>query len=179
MAVPMVALTLVTLMTPLLLQQLSLLPPSKYEYLIEPAQLLLAGSSIIGCSLGAIVYLPRTWSRSVLVPIKFVQDLLAYDFYIDRLYRVTVVFAVGSLSKIATWIDQYLVDGLVNLVGLVAVFSGQTLKYNTSGKTQFYALTILLGVSLLALLMTWPLTQWSLSGWSLDQWSLIRSLIRS
>ena len=178
MAVPMVALTLVTLMTPLLLQELSLLPPSKYEYLIEPAQLLLAGSSLIGCSLGAIVYLPRTWSRSVLAPLKFVQDLLAYDFYIDRLYRVTVVFAVGSLSKVATWIDQYLVDGLVNLVGLVAVFSGQTLKYNTSGKTQFYALTILLGVSFLALLMTWPLNQWSLSGWSLDQWSLIRSLMR-
>jgi NAD(P)H-quinone oxidoreductase subunit 5 len=173
MALPMVILTVVTLMMPLLLQQLSLLPPSKYEYLILPAQLLLAGSSLVGCILGSIVYLPRTWSRSVLMPLKFVQDLLAYDFYIDRLYRLTIVFVVDLSSKITVWIDRYIVDGLVNLVGLVTVFSGQSLKYNTSGKTQFYALTILLGVSLMALFMIWPLSQWSLSQWSLDQWSLI------
>ena len=173
MALPMVILTVVTLMMPLLLQQLSLLPPSKYEYLIRPAQLLLAGSSLAGCILGSIVYLPRTWSRSVLMPLKFVQDLLAYDFYIDRLYRLTIVFVVDLSSKITVWIDRYIVDGLVNLVGLVTVFSGQSLKYNTSGKTQFYALTILLGVSLMALFMIWPLSQWSLSQWSLEQWSLI------
>ena len=173
MALPMVILTVVTLMMPLLLQQLSLLPPSKYEYLIRPAQLLLAGSSLVGCILGSIVYLPRTWSRSVLMPLKFVQDLLAYDFYIDRLYRLTIIFVVDLSSKITVWIDRYIVDGLVNLVGLVTVFSGQSLKYNTSGKTQFYALTILLGVSLMALFMIWPLSQWSLSQWSLDQWSLI------
>lgn len=173
MALPMVILTVVTLMMPLLLQQLSLLPPSKYEYLIQPAQLLLAGSSLAGCILGSIVYLPRTWSRSVLMPLKFVQDLLAYDFYIDRLYRLTIVFVVDLSSRITVWIDRYIVDGLVNLVGLVTVFSGQSLKYNTSGKTQFYALTILLGVSLMALFMIWPLSQWSLSQWSLEQWSLI------
>jgi NAD(P)H-quinone oxidoreductase subunit 5 len=173
MALPMVILTVVTLMTPLLLQQLSLLPPAKYEYLIQPSQLLLAGSSLIGCTLGSIVYLPRTWSRSVLIPLKFVQDLLAYDFYIDRLYRISIIFAVDLSSKITAWVDRYIVDGLVNLAGLVAVFSGQTLKYNTSGKTQFYALTILLGVSLLALVMTWPLSQWSWSQWSLEHWSLI------
>ena len=175
MALPMVTLTVVTLMTPLILQQLSLLPPSKYEFLIETPQLLLVTSSILGCSLGAVVYLPRTWSRSVRVPVKFVQDLLAYDFYVDRLYRVTVVFAVGAFSQITAWLDRHIVDGFVNLVGLATVISGQSLKYNTSGKTQFYALTILLGVSILALLMTWPLSQWTWSQWSLDQWSLFRS----
>ena len=174
MALPMVTLTVVTLMTPLILQQLSLLPPSKYEFLVQTPQLLLVSSSILGCTLGAIVYLPRTWSRSVLIPVKFVQDLLAYDFYIDRLYRVTVIFAVDSFSKISAWIDQYIVDGLVNLVGLATVFSGQSLRYNTSGKTQFYALTILLGVSILTLLMIWPLSQWSLSQWSVEQLSLLR-----
>ena len=161
MALPMVTLTVVTLMTPVFLQQLSLLPPSKYVYLIQTPQLLLVTSSLVGCSLGAVIYLPRTWSRSVLIPLKFVQDLLAYDFYVDRLYRLTVVFAVGSFSQITAWIDRYLVDGLVNLVGLATVISGQSLKYSASGKTQFYALTILLGVSLLALLMSWPLIQWS------------------
>ncbi|MFB8790856.1 MAG: NAD(P)H-quinone oxidoreductase subunit F [Potamolinea sp.] len=173
MALPMLILTVVTLMTPLLLQQLALLPPSKYYFLIQTAQLLLVGSSILGCGLGSIVYLPRTWSRSVYVPVKFVQDLLSYDFYVDKIYRFSVVFVVDVFSKITAWIDRYLVDGLVNLVGFATVFGGQSLKYSSSGKTQFYALTILLGVSILALLMTWPLNQWSLSQWSLDNWSLL------
>ena len=174
MAFPLVSFSVVSLLSFLILQQLSLLPPSKYEFLIETPQLLLVTSSILGCSLGAVVYLPRTWSRSVRVPVKFVQDLLAYDFYVDRLYRVTVVFAVGAFSQITAWIDRHIVDGFVNLVGFATVISGQSLKYNTSGKTQFYALTILLGVSILAVLMVWPLSQWSLSQWSLDQWSLFR-----
>lgn len=173
MALPMVILTVVTLIMPLLLQQLSLLPLSKYEYLIQTTQLLLTSSSLLGCSLGAVIYLPRTWSRSVLIPLKFVQDLLAYDFYVDRLYRLTVVFGVDLFSKITAWIDRYIIDGFVNLVGLVTVISGQSLKYNTSGKTQFYALTILLGVSVLALLMIWPLSQWSLSPWSWERWTLL------
>jgi NAD(P)H-quinone oxidoreductase subunit 5 len=106
--------------------------------------------------------------------LKLIQDLLAYDFYIDRLYRLSVVFAVDTSSKIAAWIDRYVVDGLVNLAGLVTVIGGQSLKYSASGKSQFYVLTILLGVSLLALLMSWPLSQWSLSQWSQEQWSLLR-----
>jgi NAD(P)H-quinone oxidoreductase subunit 5 len=167
MALPMVVLTLVALMTPLFLEKLSLLPQDKYEYLIQTTQLLLVASSLIGCGLGAIIYLPRTWSRSVLIPLKFVQDLLAYDFYVDKLYRITVVLAVDLLSKISAWIDRYIVDGFVNLVGFATVFSGQSLKYSASGKTQFYALTILLAVSLFTLFMTWPLNQWDLSQWSL------------
>ncbi|NEO63717.1 MAG: NAD(P)H-quinone oxidoreductase subunit F, partial [Moorea sp. SIO4G2] len=74
-------------------------------------------------------------------------------------------------SKITAWVDRYIVDGLVNLVGLGTVFSGQSLKYSVSGKSQFYVLTILLGISLLAIFITWPLNQWSWSQWSLEQWS--------
>ncbi|MGQ4648100.1 NAD(P)H-quinone oxidoreductase subunit F [Lyngbya aestuarii] len=164
MALPMVALTIVTLLIPLLLQQLELLPLAKYEYLIRQPQLLLVGSSLLGCILGATIYLQRIGARSIHLPVRFVQDLLAYDFYIDRLYRLTVVFTVDSLSKITAWIDNYLVDGVVNLVGLVTVFGGQSLKYNVSGKSQFYLLTVLLAVGLLTILMTYELVvgHWSL-----------------
>ena len=174
MALPMVTLTVIVLIMPLLMKQLGLLSPFQYEYLNNRlAELLLILSGAIGCIWGSLVYLPRTGSRSILLPVRFVQDLLAYDFYVDRLYRLTVVFAVSLLAKISAWIDRYVVDGFVNLTGLVTVFGGQSLKYSASGKSQFYLLTILLGVSLLALLMTWPLNQWPLSQWSLEQWSLL------
>jgi NAD(P)H-quinone oxidoreductase subunit 5 len=73
----------------------------------------------------------------------------AYDFYTAKLYRVTIIFVVGLISNTMYWIDRYIVDGFVNLVGIATVFSGQSLKYNVSGQTQFYALTIILGVTLL------------------------------
>ncbi|NES21670.1 MAG: NAD(P)H-quinone oxidoreductase subunit F [Symploca sp. SIO3E6] len=174
MALPMVALTVVVLAMPLLMKQLGLLSPFQYAYLNNLlAEVLLVLSGAVGCIVCTFVDFSRTGSRSILLPVRFVQDLLAYDFYVDRLYRLTVVFAVSLLAKISAWIDRYLVDGLVNLTGLATVFSGQSLKYSASGKSQFYLLTILLGVSLFTLLMTWPLNQWPLSQWSLEQWSLI------
>jgi len=83
------------------------------------------------------------------------QDLLAYDFYIDRLYRITIVFAVSTLSKISAWGDRYIVDGLVNFVGLTSIFSGEGLKYSTSGQSQGYILTILISLGLFTLLISW------------------------
>jgi NAD(P)H-quinone oxidoreductase subunit 5 len=55
------------------------------------------------------------------------------------------------------WFDRYIVDGFVNAVGLVSVFSGESLKYSASGQSQFYVLTILLGVSVFGLFLTWTL----------------------
>lgn len=165
MAFPMVGLTLITLIMPLLLQQLHLLPPEKYEYLVKVPQLLLLGSSVVGCAIGGLIDLPRTGLRSISLPVRFLQDLLAYDFYVDRLYNLTVVFAVDLFSKLTAWIDRHIVDGAVNLVGLATVVGGQSLKYSVSGKSQFYLLTILIGVSVLAVLMSWPLSQWEWERW--------------
>lgn len=152
MAVPMVSLTIVTLLVPMILHRLSLLPDWSYINPLAVALLLLSGA--VGCGLGATVYLNRTWARPVQIPLKFVQDLLAYDFYIDQLYRVSVVWAVNILSRFSAWFDRYVVDGFVNFVGLASIFSGESLKYSISGQSQFYLLTILIGVSLLGVFLT-------------------------
>lgn len=151
MAVPMVSMTVITLLAPLMMLHLSLLPD--WAYLNPAAVALLILSGLGGVIVGSSLYLERSWSRSILSPVRFVQDLLSYDFYIDRLYRLTVVFAVEQFSRITAWVDRYVVDGAVNLVGLSAIFSGESLKYNVSGQSQFYVLTILLGVSALVILM--------------------------
>jgi len=49
--------------------------------------------------------------------------LVSYDFYIDRIYRLTVVFAVNLVSQCSAWLDRYVVDG-VNFVGLASIFRG-------------------------------------------------------
>lgn len=153
MAVPMVGLTLVTLLTPVIMQSLELLPG--WEQLNQPVVLLLITSGMVGTGIGATVYLHKAWSRSVQLPWRVLQDLLSYDLYVDRLYQMSVVSAVSSISRVSNWFDRYIVDGVVNFMGLASIFSGESLKYSISGQSQAYLLTILLGVSLLGGLMMW------------------------
>ncbi|MCH2049952.1 MAG: NAD(P)H-quinone oxidoreductase subunit F [Trichodesmium sp. ALOHA_ZT_67] len=153
MAVPMVSLIILTLLTPIMMQRLSLLPDQGYLNLY--VVILLVSSGLFGVVIGSKIDLGRTWSRSIQVPLRFVQDLLAYDFYVDRFYDQTIVLAVSQLSKLNAWCDRYIVDGVVNLVGLATIFSGQGLKYGVSGKGQSYIATILLGISVLGILLLW------------------------
>jgi len=153
MAVPMVSLTIVTLLTPLMMQRLSLLPD--WEYFNHTAAFLLVLSGIIGCLVGATVYLHKAWSRSVHLPWRVLQDLLSYDFYIERLYEISVVNGVVLLARFSNWCDRYIVDGMVNFLGIASIFSGESLKYSITGQSQAYLLTIMVAVSLLGGVLIW------------------------
>ncbi|MGC8713468.1 MAG: NAD(P)H-quinone oxidoreductase subunit F, partial [Leptodesmis sp.] len=155
MALPMVSLTILTLLVPFILQRLQILPD--WVYLNQTAIALMMLSALIGCAIGAALPLTRVWSRPVQMPYKLIQDLLAYDFYVEQLYKVTVIWLVNLISQASAWFDRYIVDGVVNFVGLASIFSGETLKYSISGQSQAYLLTILLGVSLLGIFLTYPL----------------------
>ncbi len=155
MAFAMVSLTIITLLVPLMLQQWYLLPDWQSVNWVVVS--LLLSSTLLGITVGATMYLHKAWSRSTILTWRFVQDLLGYDFYIDRVYLLTVVGAVASLSKISAWSDRFLVDGFVNLVGFATIFSGQSLKYSISGQSQGYMLTILVGVSVLGFTISWSL----------------------
>ena len=167
MAFPMVSLTIVTLIAPIAPIQWPLwLSPTTplnltNELIIQSAVPSIFLSGAIGVGIGATIRLGRAWARPTQVSLRFFQDLFAYDFYIERFYEVTVVAGVSFLAKFTSWLDRYVVDGVVNLVSLATIFSGNALKYNVSGQSQFYILTIVIGVSLLL---------WSvLSG----QWSIV------
>lgn len=155
MAFPMLVLMGFVLHVPLVLLQWQLIPD--WSALNTTVTGLLVLSSVVGCGLGSFIYLNNGFAKPVRFGSKALQDFFAYDFYTEQLYRITIVFVVGVVSQIIAWADRYIVDGFVNLVGLATVFSGQSLKYNVSGQTQFYALTILLGIALFGLLISWPL----------------------
>ncbi|MBW4599660.1 MAG: NAD(P)H-quinone oxidoreductase subunit F [Calothrix sp. FI2-JRJ7] len=155
MSIPMVSLTIVNLLVPLMLQQWYLLPT--WESINLTVLSLLVSSTAFGVLLGSTIHLHKAWSRSTVLAWRFIQDLLGYDFYIDRIYKSTVVSIVAILSNISAWSDRYIIDGLVNLVGFAAIFSGQSLKYSVSGQSQGYMLTIVIGISILGFFISWSL----------------------
>ncbi|NEQ44042.1 MAG: NAD(P)H-quinone oxidoreductase subunit F [Leptolyngbya sp. SIOISBB] len=156
MAVPMMTLVVVTLVVPLGMHRMDLLPP--WEYINLTAFGALIASGVVGMVIGATIPLSQSLARSAQKPVRILQDLLAYDFYTEKLYRLTVVWVVERLSFASSWFDRYVVDGLVNSVGLASLMGGESLKYSISGRSQGYILTIVIGVGLLGLLMTW--TMW-------------------
>ncbi|VXD17864.1 NAD(P)H-quinone oxidoreductase subunit F [Planktothrix paucivesiculata] len=166
MAVPLVSMTILTLLVPLMLQQWQLLlswtaplvevPPTGFAEIVRQATVpLLVMSGMIGVTIGAAIYLYGMGSKPYKLPWKGLQDLFAYDFYIDRIYDLTVVLFVNRISAFSAWIDRYIIDGIVNVFGLATLFSGEGLKYSISGQSQFYLLTIALGVGVLVGLMLW------------------------
>lgn len=167
MAVPMVATIVVTLIVPLAPIQWPLwLSPNtpqalESQLVTQYAIPLIIASGALGCAIGATIKVRKAWSRSSNFTFRFFQDLLAYDFYVDKLYEVTVIAAVSTLAKITSWIDRYVVDGAVNLVSLATIFSSNALKYNTSGQSQFYIATIVVAVGVLL---------WSMMN---GQWSMV------
>jgi NAD(P)H-quinone oxidoreductase subunit 5 len=155
MAVPMVVLSILNLLVPLIMARLSLLPSWSAINLLVVGALVASGG--VGLALGATLPLSKSLARSLSRPIRLAQDLLAYDFYTERIYAQTVVAAIAALSRLSNWLDRYVVDGLVNAVGLASLLGGEGLKYSASGQSQLYLLTIITGVGLLTIFMTWNL----------------------
>jgi NAD(P)H-quinone oxidoreductase subunit 5 len=155
MAVPMVSLTMITLLVPLMMQKLEVLPHWELVNLGATGSLIISG--LAGFVVGGLIPLERVDRRSIFPVYRWLQELLAQDFYVFQFYKFTVVAAVALLSRVSAWIDRYIVDGLVNVVGFASLFAGEGLKYSISGQSQSYLLTILLGIGAIGIALFWSL----------------------
>ena len=151
MAVPMVALTVIVLVSPLLMQRLYPVP----GVAAFPAHVtaLVVASGGLGVVIGCLQPLRKSMSRSIVKPVRLMQDLLAYDFYTDRVYRFSIVRLVSSLAQAADWVDRVVVSGMANGVGRLSLASAEGLKLGVSGASQTYVLTVVAAVVLLLLVV--------------------------
>lgn len=147
MAVPMVVLGIVTLLLPAIAPDWLLSNWTATAAILPITVIFAAG--LVGCAIGFYIPLSRQLSRPLSRSYRILQDFLAYDFYLERVYAVTIIALVALSSRIAAWIDRYLIDGVVNFVGFITLFGGQGMRYSASGQSQFYVVTIMLGVMVL------------------------------
>jgi len=147
---PMMALAAMAVHAPIILHSLALLPIGA----VGTMGILLLLSSLLGGGLGLVLYGLRAKENPEKILPSWLVELFAYDFYTPKIYQNTIILAVATLANISDWLDRYVVDGAVNLVGLVSVASGESLKYNNSGRSQFYALTITAFVVILGVFMS-------------------------
>jgi NADH-quinone oxidoreductase subunit L len=74
-------------------------------------------------------------------------------FYFDEIYNVLVVKPAAGLASLSAFFDS-LVDGLVDFVGEVPGALGRALRPIQNGLVQFYALAMVLGLTVFIGILT-------------------------
>ncbi len=151
MVLPMMVVMGLVLHLPLILSAVDVLPE------LSDSAVILLWSTVTGIALSAVIYLRDSIAKPVKLPSQALQDLFAYDFYTPQLYRNTIIGFVAVSSRLLNGFDRIGIDGVGNFFGIATLFSGQSLKYSTSGQSQFYMLTILLGLTGIGLWLCYPL----------------------
>ncbi len=112
----------------------------------------LAGSSVLISASGIYLaisayYLKRVDINKVLTS-RFprLNLFLQKKWYLDEINEKIFVQGSRKLAKEVLEVDAKVVDGVVNLTGLLTLGSGEGLKYFETGRAQFYALIVFGGV---------------------------------
>ncbi|MEB3177307.1 MAG: NAD(P)H-quinone oxidoreductase subunit F [Synechococcus sp.] len=153
MALPMVSLSVLVLLVPLVFRTLYSTPAPNSVSLPSVLMLVLSGAS--GVVAASLIGLDKFRSRSLFKPLRMLQDLLAYDFYTERFYRITVVAFVAWLARLTDAFDRHVVNRFANRIGSLSLVSAEGLKLAVSGQTQSYLLTVLLAIVLLLSGLIW------------------------
>ena len=107
-------------------------------------------STLVGGGLSAAYYLRPHGLARLPESLGGLQQWLAHDMQTERFYHRTVVALVLALARFGAWSDNSLVDGFSGGTGVAAMAGARRLSLTTSGRSQAYALTLVLGVLLMA-----------------------------
>ena len=110
--------------------------------------------SVAGISLAVLAYYLHRIDLGQAVAARFpaVNAFFANKWYLDAINDKLFVQGSRKLAKQVLDVDSKVVDGVVNLTGLVTLGSGEGLKYFETGRAQFYALIVFGGVIALVVL---------------------------
>ncbi|MCT0198124.1 NAD(P)H-quinone oxidoreductase subunit 5 [Synechococcus sp. CS-1325] len=120
----------------------------------------LAGASVAisltGITVAVLAYALHKLDLAAAVASRFprINAFLANKWYLDDINERIFVKGSRKLARQVLEVDAKVVDGVVNLTGLLTLGSGEGLKYFETGRAQFYALIVFGGVIALVVLFS-------------------------
>jgi NADH-quinone oxidoreductase subunit L len=160
----------------------------------KPEILLMVVSTVValsGIGLAYLMYYRRAISADAMARrFQPIYTLLYRKYYVDEVYDVIIIKPVHALARFlwsfdvnvidglvnlqATvtlrlaaakqWFDEYIVDGLVNGIGLVTGAASSALRLVQTGRLANYLLVVLFGLIVIGLLSTTDLLNWVFMG---------------
>jgi NADH-quinone oxidoreductase subunit L len=129
-------------------------------------ELTLSGVALLAATIGLIVAW-RTYSKKVEEgKSEGLHKLLYNKYYVDEIYRATVVGPLMWISRNVLWkvVDVGVIDGAVNGVATGANAVGDTVRHVQSGNTRSYAVWVLVGALIVFGIIFWPILHPLLAG---------------
>lgn len=107
-----------------------------------------AGLGIVVTTLGYLIGLIALLLTTPLVVLQMATPfkLSQNKFYLDELYYAFFVLPLEVAAEVLAWLDRNVIDGIVDLVGAVPQWAGDTMRAMQSGLVQFYGLIMVLAV---------------------------------
>nr|YP_009974000.1 NADH-plastoquinone oxidoreductase subunit 5 [Eupodium kaulfussii]QNH93818.1 NADH-plastoquinone oxidoreductase subunit 5 [Eupodium kaulfussii] len=84
---------------------------------------------------------------------KFLSNWSYYRGYIDNLYNVIFIEGTRTLSKSICFFDQWIIDGIVNGIGILSFFGGEGMRYGEGGRISSYFGLIIGNILMLIILI--------------------------
>jgi NAD(P)H-quinone oxidoreductase subunit 5 len=153
MALPMVSLAMFVAFLPAVMHRLE--PYLDLGPVSVTAALLVWLSGVVGLGTELLVPVVSASARSIYRPLRAIQDLLAADFYTERLYRNTIVAFVAGLARLVDDFDRQIINRLAQKVGLASLATAEDLKLSVSGQLQSYVLTVIAAIVVLFASLAW------------------------
>jgi NADH-quinone oxidoreductase subunit L len=117
------------------------------------------GVAIAGIALAWLVYQRRTIDAGRLAAVFGpIRTAALHKFWIDDIYEGILALALLTFSRIIGWLDRYLVDGVLNVVSVWTVSTGDLLRTVQTGRAQDYVYGVAVGLLILMLWIRWALT---------------------
>jgi NADH-quinone oxidoreductase subunit L len=155
MAAPLVALALLSIGAGWFGGRLSALYATEYHFHVGAVTWAASVLGLAGLALGWLVYGKRAIPLSTfafLAPI----GKVARSGFVDGLYLFGFRHVALALANVIGWIDRYLVDGVMNLLGYSTIMGGRQLRKLQTGVVNDYVYAVIAGAVVLA---AWGLTR--------------------
>jgi len=105
---------------------------------------------LIGIGLAAFFYLgERTQIDRIAAWVRPLYRASYGKLWFDEIYDALIVKPLWILARLAYVVDRYLIDGIVNTIGRLPVWTGALLRPFQNGQIQSYALAMILGALIL------------------------------
>jgi NADH-quinone oxidoreductase subunit L len=128
--------------------------PDRSEHLSHAAEYLLGTLNVAMAAIGIWLAYRKFVLKAPVEPMAATgwQKLVIEKFYIDELYEALFVKPLHLMSRFSDRvIDKLLVDGLIGLSVFGYRYAGTRFAQLQNGKVRYYALYILIGVSVMSL----------------------------
>ena len=117
------------------------------------------GVAVAGIALAWLTYQRRTINAASLASMFGpIRHAALATFWIDDFFEGVLAAGTLAFSRLVGWVDRYIVDGVLNVVSVWTVTTGDEMRTIQTGRAQDYVYCLAVGLLLLLVWARWSLT---------------------